>query len=296
MAEIDPRIVRLTIEVRGQLKVYEGLDIKSTGCKYANPLQNEAQVEVTNLTKADRDYILTATSPYNEDRTPKTLLLEAGRKSYGVTKIYRGDISSCEPSEPPDIVLTFKCKTNQYLKGNIIQTSQPSVSTLRAIAAQTAVDNALKLNFQAPDMNVSNYSFTGPSIQQVDRLAALGKLDVFADDEQLVVKEQGVPLSGKVRVLNKSSGLVGIPKLTEQGLKVTYMLDNTTVEGGGLQIFSEVYPTVNGLYVIYKLGWNITSRDTPFYWQPECVRTNDAGELLIPTGLSKKRPKEGSRR
>lgn len=296
MADLDPRIVRLTIQVQGQLKVYEGLDIKSTGCKYANPLQNEAQVEVANLTKADRDYILTATSPYNEDRTPKTLLLEAGRKSYGVTKIYRGDISSCTPTQPPDVVLKFKCKTNQYLKGNIISTAQPSISTLRAIAAQAAIDNALQLNFQATDINVSNYAFTGPSIKQVDRIAGLGALDAYADDRQLVVKEQGVPLVGKIRVLDGQSGMVGIPELTEQGLKITYVLDNTTVEGGGLQVVSQIYPTADGLYVIYKLGWNITSRDTPFYWIPECVRTNAAGEILIPTGLTKKRGTKGKRR
>ena len=296
MAKIDPRIVRLSIQVQGQLKIYEGLDIRSTGCKYANPLQNEAQVEIANLTQADRDYILTATSPYNKDKTPKILILEAGRQSTGYTQIYKGEISSCVPTQPPDIVLKFKCKANQFLKGNIISSAQPSLSTLKKIAAQAAADNALQLRFEATDKNVSNYTFTGPSINQVEHVAALGAIDCYCDDDQLVVKDKNVPLVGQMRVLDAQSGMVGIPELTEQGLKVTYLLDNTTTLGGALQIHSAVYPSVNGNYVIYKLGWNVTSRDTPFYWIAECVRVDASGALEIPAGLKKKKPKGGKRR
>ena len=290
---IDPRIVRVSIQVGGDLKVYEGLDIKSTGTKFANPLQNEAQVDIANLTQSDRDYFLTATSPYNKDRTPKLLILEAGRQSYGTTRVYAGNISSVAPSQPADITLRFKCKTNQFLKGQMVATTQPSISTLRKIATQAAKDAALQLTFEATDKNITNYNFTGPVINQVGKLSDLGELDVWADDTHLYVKDAGVPLKGQQRVVDVNSGMVGIPTLNEQGMKVTYMLDNTTVLGGSLRVVSILNPPATGDYCIYKLGWNITSRDIPFYWIAEALRLNDQGQAVVPLGVKKKKGKKG---
>ena len=54
--------------------------------------------------------------------------------------------------------------------------------------------------------------------------------------------------------------------------KVKMLLDNQTRLGGGLRITSNIYPAVNGEYVIYKLGFQISSRDTPFYYIAEAAR------------------------
>ncbi len=66
--------------------------------------------------------------------------------------------------------------------------------------------------------------------------------------------------------------MIGIPEFTEQGIKVKMLLDNQTKLGGGLRITSSIYPAVNGDYVIYKLGFDIATRDTPFYYIAEAAR------------------------
>ncbi len=53
------------------------------GTKYGNSLQNECVVTIDNLDKQTQDYLLTETSPYNKNRTPKTVTVRAGRESYG---------------------------------------------------------------------------------------------------------------------------------------------------------------------------------------------------------------------
>lgn len=287
--EIDPRIVRVSIEISGQLKVFESSDelgfyITSSGCKYANPLQNEAEIEITNLTKADRDYLLTETSPFNLNRTPKKIILEAGRKSTGTNKIFEGNIAACCPTQPPDIILKIKCMTGQFLKGKIVANAQPGVTKLSNIAKGVAATTGLNLNFQATDKNISNYSFSGASLKQVDRLGSIGAVNAYVDDGELVVKDLNLPLQGIERILNENSGMIGIPELTEQGVKATMLLDGQTKLGGALKIESAIYPTVNGQYVIYKLGWNIASRETPFYWIAEGVRHSDSGQAIVPAG------------
>lgn len=272
MVALDPRIVRLSIEINGQLKVYEGLEIVGTGTKYANPLQNDAEITIYNLSKSDMDYLLSETSPFNKNATPKKIILEAGRKSYGTTKIFDGNIGTAEPTEPPDIGLKFKCQEGQFLKGKLVSKGQAGSVPLSTIAKGVAADTGLQLRFEATDKNISNYNFTGGALKQVDKLGSLGAVDAYVDGNQLVVKDINIPLNGELRILSENSGMIGIPKITEQGIKATMLLDNQTKLGGALEIQSKIYPSTNGRYAIFKLGWSIASRSTPFYWIAEGVR------------------------
>jgi len=77
--ELDPRRVQVSIEVRGRVKTYEGIEIRASGVKYASANQNESEIQLTNLDKATSDYILAETSAYNLNRTQKIVTLRAGR-------------------------------------------------------------------------------------------------------------------------------------------------------------------------------------------------------------------------
>src|SRR6185312_8460896 len=118
----------------------------------------------------------------------------------------------------------------------------------------------------------SNYAFTGGILNQVEKLEELGLLSAYVDDATLVVKDRYTPLANKVRVLNAGSGMVGIPEITEQGVKVKFLLDNQTVLGGMLRVQSQINPAANGDYLIYKLSFEIANRDNPFYWIAEAKR------------------------
>jgi hypothetical protein len=269
--QLDPRVVQVSIEVNGKINTYDEIYIKAVGTKYANPLQNEAQITITNLDKVTQDYILTETSPFNPNRTAKVLKLYAGRKSYGTTLIYSGNIISTIVSQPPDVTITLKCLTGNYTKGTVLARNRPGIASLSEIAAGIAQDTNTILNFQATNKNISNYTFNGSSLDQVALLGAAGTV-AFIDDDILVVKNQGVPIVGAARDLTAANGMIGIPEITEQGIRVKYLLDNISRLGGGLNIVSDIYPAVNGSYVIYKLGFEIANRDTPFYYIAEAAR------------------------
>lgn len=272
MASLDPRILRVGIEVNGRLKLYEGMDIKVSGMKYANPIQNECQVQISNLEKNTRDFILTETSPFNENRTPKRLIVEAGRVSTGTSRVFIGDITTATISQPPDIILSMKALTGNFQKGNLISRNQRAQAKLRRISEQVATDIGATLDFQATDKNIGNYSYSGAAIKQIDKISESGAVDAYLDDGVLVVKDINVPLNGKTRILSQETGMIGIPEVTEHGLKVRFLFDNQTTIGGALDITSILNPSINGLYAIYKLGFELTSRDVPFYLVAECKR------------------------
>jgi hypothetical protein len=271
-ATFDPRIIRLGIDIGGRIKVFEDLYIAAAGTKYASAQQNECEIRVANLSSADRDYLLTETSPFNTNRVPKSVTLEAGRQSMGVAQIYRGDIITCIPSQPPDTMLTLKCLTGQFQKGQIVSVSGNATSSLSELAQQCSDAFGLPLQFAATDKRVANYSFTGSLAEQTDSLNCFPDVDVFVDDNTFVVKDRNKPLPTIARLLNEQTGLIGIPQLTERGVKVTYLLDNTSQLGGALRVESKAYPTVTGNYIIYSLAFEVSNRDVPFYWIAECKR------------------------
>jgi hypothetical protein len=270
--EIDPRLLRISIEINGVLHQFEGLEMTASGTKYANPNENECEVKIANLDKATRDFLLTETSPFNKNKKRKLLTVEAGRVSTGYALQFVGDITNAVGGQPPDITITIKAATGDYSKGVIISTSQPAMAPLRNIAAQIAKDLGLSLRFEATPKQIANYSYTGSAVKQVEHLGRMGRVNAYIDDKMLVVKNFNAVLERQVRDVSLDSGMIGIPEFTEQGIKVKMLHDNQTTLGGGLRVTSQLNPAANGLYTIFKMGFELASRDTPWYLIPECVR------------------------
>ena len=307
---LDERIIRVGFEVRGQLKVYENLAIICSGTKFANSTQNTCQISIANLDRETRDYLLTECSPFNKNNKPKKFFIDVGRKSYGVFRLFEGDFAYCalgqsinvkddEKKEAPkkpskkkkessddgggdvsveggeaemDIWVTFKALTADAQKSRLVSRTGLPVQNLSEMAKQTAADLGLSLDFSATDKQLTNTSYTGAALQQVNDLETAGAVSVYIDDGKLVVKDINLPLPNFMRVLNLDSGMVGKPEFTEQGCKVKFLIDPRTKLGGALKVISKTTPTANGVYIIYKLSFSLASRDVDFYYAAECTR------------------------
>lgn len=254
------------------MRVYRGLSISATGSKFANPLQDECSVLVFNMSRDVRNFLLTETSPFNKNRTPKRMRLEAGRESTGLFTLFEGDITEAHPTEGPDIGVELKAKTGNFAKGNVIAVSQAAQVPLSRIAQQVAAGLEASLQFEAADKQIANYSFTGGALKQIERLAESGSVDAFLDGRTLVVKDRNVPLRSVTHSLSAASGMIGLPEQTEQGVRVRYLLDPNSRVGGELRIESKANPALSGSYTIFKLGFEVSSHDTAFYTEAEATR------------------------
>jgi Baseplate hub gp41 len=273
---LDLRLMRVTFQVNAQLQTFDwtgqtGFTIRARGCKYANAQQNDCTLDIWNLDTATRNYILTETSPFNANRTPKVLTLYAGRQSTGLFQVYSGDIAISKISQPPDIGLTLKCGTLHFKKGKIGSRSGGSNQRLGTIATGVATNLGLSLNNQTKSRTVANYSFNGAALDEIERLNQSG-VDAWVDDDHLILKEFGVPLTGVAIDLDQNSGMIGIPEITEQGLKVKFLFNSQAQLGGAINLVSVLNPAANGRYVIFKLSFDLTSREKDFYYTAECLR------------------------
>lgn len=265
MQTLDERILEVSIQVEDNIRTYKDLYISASGVKYGNSNQNECTVTIKNLKKEVRNQILTETSPFNDAQTRKTLSISAGRKSSGKFLVFSGDIVDSNVGQPADIPIVLKASTGSFDKGNVIARNAASNANLSQISKNVADDLDLTLVFEADDKQIENYNFNGGALGQVKKLGDAGT-DAYVDNGNLVVKNPNQELSNVITVLNKGSGMVGIPETTEQGIKVKFLVTTPVSVGGLLRVESEIYPQASGDYVIYQLGFELANRETQFYW------------------------------
>jgi hypothetical protein len=277
VAAIDPRILIVQIEVSGQLQTFgTGFWIRAKGQKFANALQNTCEIEISNLDRSVRDYMLTETSPFNANRTPKLAQVFAGRQSTGAFLVYSGDITTAGITQPPDITLKLKCGTCHFKKGSVGNRQGGKITQLSTLANGVSKNLGLSLRMQTPNVNVANYSYSGNALDEVQALAQAGSTGAYVDDQQLILKPIQVMLTGSLLNLSEYTGMVGIPEITERGLKVKFLYDSSVKLGGGINVTSVLNPSANGIFVIYKLEFDLASRENDFYYTAECLKVQPA--------------------
>lgn len=274
--QFDPRLLRVGVEVGKELRWYEGLSIECSITKTTGASSdNDASIKITNISRETRNLILTETSPWNTLRSRKQVIVEAGRQSYGYSRIFVGDITAATPSQPPDIALTLTARTNSYNKVQPISKSYAGLVSTQKIAQDIADSMGLSLSFEATPKQVGSYAFTGAKSKQLDRLAEMGGVVAYIDDGRLVVLDSGSPLAQtekQTNVLSLESGMVGIPEVTEQGIKVKMMFEPFSKCGGEIEIKSVMNPVADGEYIIFKMTYDIANRSDQFYTTLECYK------------------------
>jgi len=246
--------------------------IYASGSKFADITQNECTVSIANLSRPLRNALATNLTPADYNSVRKSIQVWAGRVSTGMFLRYEGDIISAVPTQPPDISMVIRSKTMQFFKQDILAQSYAVTTTVSQIAQGVAATLGAALKFEATDKNISNYSYTGSAIGQVAKLSSFGSIDAYVDDGTLVCKNKGVPLDNAIHAMSIDSGMVGQVELTEWGVRVKALLSPDVKVGGTLRLVSIQNPSLNGDYTIYKTGFEIASRDVPFYDVIEATR------------------------
>ena len=277
----DDRLVQFTVEVEGQTFTWnEAFYMHAVGTKYTDGMLGECALRIDNIAKSTRDFLVKKCVPWQPQpaqRIYANIQLEVGRKSYGTFLLFSGQAMAANPSQPPDIGLTFSSLANQYYLGNIGAVNMGALTQVSKVAQEVASLNRLSLVFKGTDFNIGNFSFTGPVAKLVDKLNELGGVWAFIDNGYLVVLSSGpsTPTIPPARnespiLISSETGMVGVPEVDTYGVNVRMLINNEIRIGDMVQIKSTMNPAANGVFIVFQLRYEIASRDTPFYWNLVC--------------------------
>ena len=267
---LDPRIIKVGINLDGGMSYYTDLAITARGIKYGNPNPGECRIQIDNLTRAHRNFILTQTSIFKPQNDPVKVTVEAGRKSIGTTLVFSGYVILSNVTQPPDIGIVMNC-VNYFPQTNEIVNANYGQSTPLSVIAQGAANQmGKKLSFQGADKLVSNYTLSGSASENVNKLAQTGEYDVYVDNDTLTIKDRNKPIEGDIIEMNKNTGMIGIPEVTQTGIRFKCLINPAVNLGALVNLTSELNPAINGQYVIYAIAFDIATRENQFYYVCEC--------------------------
>lgn len=274
---LDPRLLKVVVDIDGVKQTFTDLFIEVTATKYDNNISSEAEIRIMNLKKDTRDWVIKEGSPFNYGHKTRIVEVHAGRESTGYSLAYFGQIFRASITQPPDIGLTIKCITafNQYsnisLNGAKSELFSSIVRKVANAFGYKVNTNALKNDFKTNNFQVAQSSFS-LVLSKLQEMAEGNGVTLFLDGNILVVKDANAPLTNNVVAINSSTGMIGIPELNEQSVKVKFMYNPNATIGSLVQITSELNPAANGTFYIYKLDYDLANRSESFYMTAYCTK------------------------
>lgn len=250
-----------------QLKRLDGLAIKGTVSRKAGSVQAEASVSIANLSKSDIEYISTYTSPYFKPRTQKKLNIYAGYSQTGWGRIFTGDIIEAIPQDMPDIWMNIKAKSLYYQQRTPI-TYGVGNTTIKELALSISNQLGLHCEWKANNNSrIESFNHIGSVGELVKEFNKLENVVMYEDNGILKVidREPKFDIKNKIKLISLESGLIGDVEPDQYGIKLKTLLDPSDYCGRWIQTKSKKLPGTNGIYQIYTLDFDFSSREQQFY-------------------------------
>lgn len=281
MTTLNKRIVRVGIEKSdGDFIFFEDLDIRCQGEKWAGPESSMARIQISNLTREQKNFILTVASPMQINvtgrRTPLMVTLDVGRENvFEPFRLFQGYCYASYVTMPPDIGIVLESTVQSLAASTMMDMNWGALANISTIAASVASTYGLTLNFTATDKKVANFHYTGGLQDALNKLAMSGLVTVFVDNTVLYVADKGKK-AGEASPfeLNISSGMVGIPEVCETGVNARCLIRPEIQLGGEITVMSDINPAVNGNYLASHIKYEIANRDDPFWYEMLLTNAN----------------------
>lgn len=180
----------------------------------------------------------------------RTVILEAGYETTGMSTIFIGDMWSCYTRrEGSDVITKMHCIVG--LK-SLQATSDVTLAgiTRDRVLAQVADDMLLKLEIYSGE----DKKFTRPVTLRDNSMKIATQYsdgNAFIDNGKLIILNDTDAIKGEVLLINDESGLLGVPKHEEAILSVDIIFEPRIIIGQIIEVNSRIHPMFNGQYKVF---------------------------------------------
>lgn len=197
-----------------------------------------------------------------------SVLIAAGDSGSALTTIYNGTIWQAwgDFNQIPDAAL------NIAAVGGLAASLKPvgassypgsaDVGTIMRALAKTA-----GLNFvnNGVSVQLSNPYFPGTALAQIRECAQAADIYFAIDNGALQIWPKGGSRNSSVPLISPSTGMVGYPTFSSNGLMLTTTFNPSVVIGGLIQVQSSITPA-NGQYVATQISHSLESNTPGGQW------------------------------
>lgn len=270
--KLPKRRVVLEIQTDNKtVKTFDGLNVNFNISKQASAVTPSGRIIVANLTMEDVVNITTIAGTYTNVKKRKKVRLYAGYDD-DIGMIFEGDITTAAPiTEPPDVWLQIEATNGFFDNNRVVSKTIKEKTSIKNVASQVAswLDVPLQW-FATASKTVNLFSGSGSAGQFIRKLNALGDILAFKDEDGLVVLDLKDPKRGITNEVSKETGMIGIPKADNNGIRVDVLLNPHLKLGQTINLKSGLIPSINGKYWIYGLTHSGSLRDNEYVTTMQC--------------------------
>lgn len=247
-------------------KIISDLAMSASVEKLGPPDFGKCSVSIKGMALDDAQQLTTlAFNPLNAYTARNYVNIFAGDDLSGFSQIFAGTITSAgaefADGQPG---VNFKLEGQIGFMGsvtpaspNAINGTQPAASFIekQALAAGMTFEN------QGVSATLSNCIFNGSAIQQARQAANMVDAELITDDDKMILlPRNGVRDKGQMFLINKDSGLLGYPKITQSGVEIKTIF-NPAYRFAQCFELQSIVPKTSGIWRIVKLTHKISAND-----------------------------------
>lgn len=266
-------------------KVIDGLNIGFTVKIYSQVgVPSEAYITIYNLNREDMQFLTTSAATWIQQQT--LIQLYAGYDD-DVKLIFGGMINEAPPSGYPDVALSVKCLNGiQWMTKNIDvkKSNLKMVDLIDYVSSVTEwpvnIPDSLRSTNEVLNRRIEEFNYTGTVYNLLDKIQSMmggfsvDKDSVFlsAYNDNIFIWSPTQKAEGHTLLVNKESGMIGLPELTKLGVTVKMLLNTGINTGDVIKVESDRVPLATGFYRVTMITHEGELRSNRWFTTLETVR------------------------
>lgn len=283
MNSFTKKIIKVYITLRSgtfsedaNTKIVTGVPIKARIEKTGPPDFGKATVEIQGMQMEMMERLSTL-SFYPLFFNRNFINIYAGDEESGLNLAFSGEITkaSADLNAAPNVRFKMECMTGYF---GLVTVQSPTAVHGSQTVEQFIKSQANTMGYdfvnEGVTASVSNCIFNGSPLQQARQCAKQVGAELLLDDNTLILLPKNGSIGNAV-LLNKSTGMIGYPVISSQGVEVKSLYNPKYRLGGLIKIDETLTPRAKGTWRIIKLthdlcafdpsGGNWESQMTTFY-------------------------------
>ena len=252
--------------------------------KNGAPSMSHAEMRIYGLTPDIMNSLSTLGMPRPMERD-NTVAISAGDNVSGLALVYQGTVQDAwqDLNSQPDTFLEVQSFVSTLIAVRpVAPISFPGSADVATIMSGLATGAGRNFENNGVQVQLSNPYFAGTLLAQAHALADAANIEFFDDGSTFAIWPKSGTRGGAIPLIAPSSGLVGYPRYTSQGISLRTIFNPNILFGGQVKVQNatdpltgmSVLPAADGTWYVNKVSLDLSSQlvNGPWFTDIECNR------------------------
>ena len=243
--------------------------------KNGAPSMSHAEMRIYGLTPTIMNALTTLGAPRPMERL-NTISISAGDPENGMAVVYQGTIQDAWQNfdSQPDTFLEIISFVSTFINLKPIPpTSFPGSADVATIMSGLATQAGRNFENNAVQVKLAYPYLAGTILAQAQELARQANIEFFDDGSTFAIWPKSSTRGGVIPLISPTSGMIGYPRYTSQGVAVRMVFNPNILFGGQIQLQTSLM-AAQGNWYVNKVSYDLAAQiiNGPWFTDIECNR------------------------